>query len=138
MLKPGGTIAFATWPPELFTGRMFTITARYAPPPPPGVSPPPQWGDPTIVSERLGKAVKDVVFDRATMRVPALSPQHLRTTLEKTAGPVIKLVELLSASDPAKLSVISLAEYLSTIAGKPFKRPENNVRQDQLLTRVKV
>jgi ubiquinone/menaquinone biosynthesis C-methylase UbiE len=46
VLKPGGTIASATWPPELFMGRMFAITARYAPPPPPGVSPPAQWGDP--------------------------------------------------------------------------------------------
>src|SRR5437762_4580495 len=87
VLKRGGTIALATWPPELFTGRMFMITARYAPPLPPGVAPPPQWGDPGIISERLGKAVKDLVFDRATMRVPALSPQHFRTTLERTAGP---------------------------------------------------
>ena len=38
LLKPGGTIAFATWPPELFTGRMFMIAARYAPPPPPGAA----------------------------------------------------------------------------------------------------
>src|SRR5436309_2141193 len=67
VLKPGGTMAFATWPPELFTGRMFKITARYAPPPPPGLAPPPQWGDPGIVSQRLGNAVKDIVFDRATM-----------------------------------------------------------------------
>ena len=52
VLEPGGTIAFATWPPELFTGRMFAVTARYAPAPPPGVAPPPQWGDPRIVSER--------------------------------------------------------------------------------------
>lgn len=43
VLKPGGKIAFATWPPELFTGRMFMITARYAPP---GLAPPPQWGRP--------------------------------------------------------------------------------------------
>ena len=28
VLKPKGTIAFATWPPELFTGRMFAITAQ--------------------------------------------------------------------------------------------------------------
>src|SRR6185503_14963347 len=56
VLKPGGTVAFATWPPELFTGRMFMITMRYAPPPPPGIAPPPLWGDPKIVSERLGTA----------------------------------------------------------------------------------
>jgi SAM-dependent methyltransferase len=132
VLKPGGTIAFATWPPELFTGRMFMITARYAPPPPPGVAPPPQWGDPTIVTERLGKAVKDIVFDRATMRVPALSPQHFRTTLERTAGPVIKVVESLSATDPAKLAAFR-AEY-ETLIAEYYE--ENIVRQDYLLTRA--
>jgi SAM-dependent methyltransferase len=132
VLKSGGTIAFATWPPELFTGRMFTITSRYAPAPPPGAAPPPQWGDPTIVSQRLGGAVRDVMFDRATMRVPALSPQHLRTTLERTAGPVIKVVESLSASDPAKLAAFR-TEYEALIAEY---YEENTVRQDYLLTRA--
>src|SRR5262245_17139977 len=41
VLKPGGTIAFSTWPPELFVGRTFALIARYAPPPPAGVAPPP-------------------------------------------------------------------------------------------------
>ena len=40
VLKPGGVIAFSTWPPELFVGRVFALTAKYMPPPPPGVSPP--------------------------------------------------------------------------------------------------
>src|SRR5258705_11660418 len=78
VLKPGGTIAFSTWPPELFVGRMFGLVARYMPPPPPGVSPPPPWGDPNVVRERLGKAVKDIVFDRGRLYAPALSPQHSR------------------------------------------------------------
>jgi hypothetical protein len=30
-------------------------------------SPPPQWGDPNIVRERLGSAVTDLVFMRNTM-----------------------------------------------------------------------
>ena len=132
VLKPAGTIAFSTWPPELFVGRMFTLTARYAPPPPPGVSPPTQWGDPKIVTERLGGAVKDLVFNRATMLVPALSPQHFREAIERTAGPVIKMVESLSASDPAKLAAFRrdyetlAAEYLD----------ENIIRQDYLITRA--
>jgi SAM-dependent methyltransferase len=132
VLKPGGTIAFATWPPELYTGRMFALTARYAPPPPPGVAPPPQWGDPRIVSERLGNAVKDIVFERARMLVPVLSPQHLRTTMERTAGPVIKMVESLSGADPAKLAAFR-AEF-EALAGEYLE--ENVVRQDYLLTRA--
>jgi SAM-dependent methyltransferase len=132
VLKPGGTIALATWPPEMFTGRMFTITARYAPPPPPGAAPPPQWGDPGIVSQRLGNAVKDILFARGTMLVPALSPQHFRTRLEQTAGPLIKLVESLSASDPEKLAAFR-KEYEALIAEY---YEENMVRQDYLLTRA--
>jgi SAM-dependent methyltransferase len=130
VLKPGGTIAFATWPPELFTGRMFAITARYTPPPP-GVAPPPQWGDPGIVSQRLGQGVKNLAFDRATMRVPALSPQHFRITHERLVGPLIKIIELLAA-DPERLAAFR-NEYEALIA--EFYE-ENTVRQDYLLTRA--
>lgn len=133
VLKPGGTIAFATWPPELFMGRMFAITARYAPPPPPGVSPPTQWGDPNIVAQRLGTAVTDLLFDRGTMSVPALSPQHFRANLERTAGPLIKLVEALAASDPQKLAQFR-GDYESLVAEY---YADNLVRQDYLLTRAK-
>jgi SAM-dependent methyltransferase len=64
VLKPAGTIAFSTWPPELFIGNTFALVSRYMPPPPPGVSPPPQWGDPAVIRERLGTAVRDIVSDR--------------------------------------------------------------------------
>ena len=43
VLKPGGTIAFSTWPPELFVGRLFALVGRYMPPLPPGIAPPPAW-----------------------------------------------------------------------------------------------
>jgi SAM-dependent methyltransferase len=132
VLKPGGTIAFSTWPPELFVGRSFVLTARYAPPPPPGVSAPTEWGDPKNVSERLGSAVKNLVFDRKTMSVPALSPQHFRETIEQTAGPMIKMVEALSTSDPAKLAAYR-SEY-EALVKEYFE--ENIVRQDYLLTRA--
>ena len=132
VLKPGGTIAFSTWPPELMVGQTFQLVGRYMPPPPPGVSPPHQWGDPNVIRERLGAGVRDIVFDRARMRVSALSPQHYRVHLEQTAGPVLKLVESLSASDPARLGEFRHAyealveEYLE----------DNLVRQDYLLTRA--
>jgi len=34
VLKPGGTIAFSTWPPELLIGSSFRLVASYMPPPP--------------------------------------------------------------------------------------------------------
>src|ERR1700732_1222 len=86
VLKPGGTIAFATWPPELFMGRLFGVIAKYLPPPP-GAASPSAWGDPNIVRERLGGAVRDVEFACDEMLVPALSPQHYRAQMELTIGP---------------------------------------------------
>ncbi|MBZ5700184.1 MAG: class I SAM-dependent methyltransferase [Acidobacteriia bacterium] len=132
VMKPGGTIAFSTWPPELFTGRMFRLVAAYMPPPPPGVSPPPQWGDQNIIRERLGNAVRNIAFERDTIHAPALSPQHFRLLTERTAGPVIKLVENLSANDPTKLAAFR-REY-DTMAAEFFH--ENVIQQDYLMTRA--
>jgi SAM-dependent methyltransferase len=132
VLKPGGTIAFSTWPPELLVGSSFTLVGRYMPPPPPGVSPPSQWGDIAIVRERLGTAVKDIVFDRDRMLFPALSLQHYRTLIERTAGPMLKLVEALGANDPARLAEFR-REYEALV--RPYFE-HNVVRQDYLLTRA--
>jgi SAM-dependent methyltransferase len=132
VLKPGGTIAFSTWPPELMTGRMFRLVASYMPPPPPGVSPPPQWGDQNIIRERLGDAVRDIAFERNTMYAPALSPQHFRLLTERTAGPMIKLIENLSANDPAKLAAFR-REY-DALSAEYFH--DNVMQQDYLMTRA--
>lgn len=132
VLAPGGTIAFSTWPPELMIGRMFTLVGQYAPPPPPGVSPPPLWGDPTMVRQRLGPAVRDIVFDRATMFIPSLSPGHHRQFMEQTSGPLRKLVQLLTETDPPKLARFR-KEYEALVADY---LQDNVVHQDYLMTRA--
>jgi SAM-dependent methyltransferase len=132
VLKRGGTIAFSTWPPEHAVGRMFALMGRYMPPPPPGVAPPPLWGDPNVVRQRLGSAVTDIVFDRGLMSVPALSPQHVRLATERTVGPVMKLVEALKDKDPDKLAQFR-REY---DALTPLYLEDNIVRQDYLMTRA--
>ncbi len=117
VLKVGGRIAFSTWPPELFTGRQFEFIARYLPPPPPGAeqpAPPGLWGEPTVIRERLGGLVSDLLFERDTMVIPALSPQHFHIAQEKTIGPLTKIVDKLQQSDPAKLAQLR-AEYEAMI-----------------------
>jgi SAM-dependent methyltransferase len=99
VLKPGGRIAFSTWPPEMFTGRMFNLVSQYLPPPP-GVPPPSDWGDAGIVRERLGNAVSALVFEREVMNTPALSPAHYRSTFERTAAPILKLMQVLQDDQP--------------------------------------
>ena len=132
VLKPGGTIAFSTWPPELFIGKLFALIGRYMPPPPPGVSPPAQWGDPNVVRERLGSAVKDLVFDRDVLLFPALSARHARIHMERTAGPVLRLVAMLEKSDPARLEVFR-REYEALVAENI---QDNQVRQGYLMSRA--
>jgi hypothetical protein len=66
------------------------------------------------------------------MDVPVLSVQLHRTNIERTVGSLVKLVEVLSASDPAKLEQLRregealAAEYLE----------DNLLRQDYLMTRA--
>jgi SAM-dependent methyltransferase len=130
VLKPGGIIAFSTWPPEHFVGQMFALMGKFAPPPP-GVAPPPQWGDPSIIRQRLGDAVADIVFEREVMLVPALSPQHYRHGMEQTLGPVAKLIAALE-NEPARL-----AAFRAELDGFVARHLENNVvRQHYLMTRA--
>ncbi|MGH8442095.1 MAG: class I SAM-dependent methyltransferase [Nevskiaceae bacterium] len=131
VLKPGGRIAFSTWPPELMIGLCFATVGRYLPPPPPGVSPPPQWGDPGVIRERLGAAVERIEFHREELMFPALSPAHYRAYMELTAGPVIKAVDMLS-SDPPKLA--AFRGELEALAERYFEG--NRVRQSFLMTRA--
>jgi hypothetical protein len=125
VLRPGGAIAFSTWSVELFVGKMFALLGKYSPPPPPGVSPPHQWGDPAIVRERLGDAVRDVCFARDVMRPYTLSVPHFRSFLEEHIGP-------LAASDPARLA--ALRREIEDLATPYFA--DNRMDQDYLLTRA--
>jgi SAM-dependent methyltransferase len=131
VLKPGGILAFSTWPPELYTGQSFALSAKYGPPPPPGAAPPVQWGDPSIVRQRLGAAVRDIVFDRDAIVFQTLSPAHLRLFMEANVGPIGRLVQSL-ASDPPKLE--SFRREMDELTSLYFEN--NQVRQQYLLTRA--
>jgi SAM-dependent methyltransferase len=131
VLKPGGRVAFTTWPPEHFTGRMFAFVGRNSPPPPPGAAPPPQWGNPTLITERLGARFDTPFFARATMTFPALSLAHYRLFMERSVGPMQKLVESL-AGDPGKLAALR-AEFEAL--AQPYYW-DNLVHMDYLLTRA--
>lgn len=130
VLKPGGTIAFSTWPPEHFVGQMFALIGKHMPPPP-GVAPPPQWGNPNIIRQRLGEMVTDIAFERGVMVYPVLSPQHYRKGIEETLGPVVKLVATLK-SEPAKLHA-----FRSEVNGFMERNLQDNaVHQHFLMTRA--
>jgi len=131
VLKPGGVIAFSTWPPELLTGRTFRLVGKYAPKPPKGVSAPVEWGEPSIIMERLGDKVEDITFHRSEFKNPALSPSHMRNFLEAYIGPVTAVVSMLE-SDPDQLS--TFRHELDSLLSEYFL--DNGVIQSYLMTRA--
>lgn len=132
VLRRGGIVAFSTWPPESLVGRSAELQARYIPPPE-GIVSPILWGDPTVVRQRLGDAVEDIVFGRGALLAPALSPQHFRMTIERSAGPVMKAVASLTASDPARLD--AFRKEFDALSVQHSR--DNVVTQDYLLTRAR-
>lgn len=131
VLKRGGRIAFATWPPEHFVGRFFALVARYSPPPPEGAVPPPLWGVVSVVTERLSKGFGAPFFERGIMKVPALSLPHLWQFMSASIGPLQKIVERL-ANEPEKLGAIR--QEMIELAEPYFSN--NIMHQDYLLTRA--
>jgi hypothetical protein len=91
-----------------------------------------QWGDPNTVRERLGHAVRDLVFTRERMAFYILSPQHYRVFMEKNFGPAQKLLASLDASDSGKAA--ALRREMEELAAQYFE--DNTLKQDFLLTRA--
>lgn len=133
VLKPGGRIAFSVWATETFVGRFFGLVAGYAPPPAGAQAPasPAMWGNPDVIRERLGAAVRDLAFERELMAQPSLSPQHTRVLQESTIGPLAKLVASL-ASQPDRLA--AFRADLEALIGEYFE--DNAVRQHFTMARA--
>lgn len=130
VLRPGGRLAFATWPPEQLVGRGQALRSKYLPSPE-GVPSPLLWGEPPVVRERLGPGVRDLFFERGIMGVPAISPQHFMAWQQAKIGPMIQTVGALG-KDPSKRDLF-LKESMDLIASYLV---DNVVRHEYLLSRA--
>ena len=131
--RPGGRIAMANWTPAGFAGQILKTVAKHTPPPP-DVPPPAQWGDETIVRERLRDGVADLQMTKQICPIkypfpPSEVVEYFRTYF----GPVNRafaaldedgqislrrdLEQLWSAHNRAKDNSTHIeAEYLEVIA----------------------
>jgi SAM-dependent methyltransferase len=132
VLKPGGTIAFSTWPPDLYVGSLFRLVGNFSAPPPISVSPSYKWGDPNFVREQLGDRVENLIFDQGLLVFPALSLGHYRKSVESTLGPVVKLVQDLK-DNPIRLELFRTE--LEALASEYFSN--NAIHQHYLMSRAK-
>lgn len=130
VLKPGGIIAFSTWPPQFFMGRLFNLVEKYSPLPQ-DVSSPPLWGDSHFIGERLTNYVEDLTFDQGLMLFPALSLDHYRRTVESTLGPILKLIQD-PKSPPERIQ--QFRNELQRLAAQYFRN--NAIHQNYLMTRA--
>lgn len=90
VVRPGGRIALTSWTPAGFIGRLFTTMKPFAPPPPPGASPAPLWGDEDHVRALFGDRVRDVRAERRRLPVARFrTPAEFREFFATRYGPTI-------------------------------------------------
>lgn len=107
--RPGGTIGLINWTPTGFIGRLFATMKPFAPPPPPGASPAPLWGDEGHVTELFGDRVADVSMRRQTMVLDRCSgPQEFREYWKRNYGPTIA-VYAYNADKPEQSAALDAA-----------------------------
>jgi SAM-dependent methyltransferase len=88
--RPGGRIVMANWTSEGFIGRMLKLTVGYVPPPA-GMPSVLLWGDPRVVSERLGAGVRAFQFIRRAMVLAYPFPPEQTVDLFRTwYGPTVR------------------------------------------------
>ena len=104
--RPGGTIALLNWTPEGFIGQLFATMKPYAPPPPPGVQPPPLWGSEDHVQQLLGHGVENLSMRRRTLTVDRFArPEEFRDYFKANYGPAVAVYRANSA-DPERQAAL--------------------------------
>ena len=74
--RSGGTIGLLSWTPEGMVGALFRTMGPFAPPPPPGVQPPPLWGSEEHLRQLTGGRVQWRTVERDVLEVSAFRRPH--------------------------------------------------------------
>jgi SAM-dependent methyltransferase len=128
--RPGGRIALIAWTPTGFIGQMFATMKPFVAPPPPGVQPPPLWGDIEHVRGLLGDRVTDVRASQQLLDAGPLSdPVAFREYFKTNYGPTIAAYRGL-ADDPERTA--ELDQALVELCER-FRSPEGTVEWEYLL-----
>lgn len=133
--RPGGRIALACWTPRGFVGEMFAVMKPYSPPPPPGASPAPLWGDPDHVTGLLADRVEDVSFERRMVTVTAFgSPEQFRDFFKANYGPTVATYRALGAGTER---AAALDRDLADLARRAWDGPSGSMQWEYLLLQAR-
>ena len=107
--RPGGRIGLISWTPSGFIGQLFSTMKPFVPPPPPGVQPPPLWGDESHVRELLGELAIEVDARVESLRVDLFADgTAFRDFFKRTYGPTIVAYRSI-ADDPTRVAELDAA-----------------------------
>src|SRR4029078_3679248 len=100
------TIPLINWTPEGLIGNLFATMKPYAPPPPPGASPAPLWGDQEHVRELFGDKVTRLRTRRETVLMDhCATPLEFREYWKRNYGPTIATYRF-NADDDEKTAAL--------------------------------
>ncbi|WP_111765595.1 class I SAM-dependent methyltransferase [Nakamurella deserti] len=117
--RPGGTIALLNWTPTGFVGQLFAAMKPFAPPPPPGASPGPLWGDEAHVRELFGDGVTGLTATTGTVRVTSFStPSAFREYFATMYGPTIGVYRYVASQPDAEERLAELDAALDGLAAR--------------------
>ena len=105
--RPGGRIGMVNWVPDGYVGELFRTIGGYLPPPP-GLRPPVQWGDPKRLRELFGPEVT-ISAPRRTFRWRFPSAEHQAEFFATFYGPSNKALAALSPDRAAALKADMVA-----------------------------
>jgi len=117
--RPGGTIGMINWTPQGFIGNLFKTMKPYAPPPPPGASPAPLWGDEQHVRELFGDRVTDLELRRQIVTLDfRTDPTEFREYWKAKYGPTIATYRF-NADRPERVAELDrdFLKFLTTWQG---------------------
>jgi ubiquinone/menaquinone biosynthesis C-methylase UbiE len=143
--KPGGCIAFSTWPSELVNGKLFKAMAKHVPANTENSvysssqseqqqqPSPMQWGNPENIQKLLvdgssDLTIGDIHFERGVAKIPVLSPNHYWARTSTKSGPVIQAIQ--SIKDLSKIEDLK-KDVLQAIS--PYYK-DNELKLDYLIT----
>jgi SAM-dependent methyltransferase len=110
VVRPGGTIALASWTPDGFIGELFRTVARHVPPPA-GVASPMLWGTEAHLRELFGESLCSLETAERTFTFRFRSAEELVSFFRTWYGPTLKAFAALEghAREALEADLVALA-----------------------------
>ena len=100
VVRPGGTIALASWTPKGFIGEMFRVIASHVPPPA-GSPSPFVWGTEPGLRSLLAPDLHYLQLRERTFTFRYRSPEHFVDVFDGSYGPTVRAFEAAGANRAA-------------------------------------